>query len=179
MIAFVILALFPGASSAAKYIEPNENIELFELENIPLPQHSTQQIGKSLITIALRKHDASAANQQATARLLLLAMQLDPQNNRSYEISRALATAKAPPATPENQVKDSIASVRNYQKLFSNPQAGKQANKLALHLGDALKPLGAETAKQPDKADWKNAVPPLAAYQANEEKTPEQKAKQN
>ena len=177
MIAFVILALFPGASSAAKYIEPNENIELFELENIPLPQHSTQQIGKSLITIALRKHDASAANQQATARLLLLAMQLDPQNHRSHEISKALVAGKVPPSAPESQINDSIASVRNYQKLFSNPQAGKQANRLALHIGDALKPLGTHTANQPDKADWRGAISSLEAYQATEKKLPEDKPK--
>ena len=55
----IILAMTmtTSASRAAEYIEPDHTTELFQLEKIPLPQHRMQQLGKSLIIIALRKHD--------------------------------------------------------------------------------------------------------------------------
>ena len=55
----IILAMTTSVSRAAEYIEPDHTTELFQLEKIPLPQHRMQQLGKSLIIIALRKHDGS------------------------------------------------------------------------------------------------------------------------
>ena len=103
---FIILAMMTttSASRAAGYIEPDHTTELFQLEKIPLPQHRMQQLGKSLVIVALRKHDGSPIQQQATARLLLLAMQLDPQNKRPQEISQALVTGKSPPTSADHLI---------------------------------------------------------------------------
>ena len=123
-----------------------------------------QQLGKSLVIVALRKHDGSPIQQQATARLLLLAMQLDPQNKRPQEISQALVTGKNPPASADHLITKCTADIQNLQSLLSKPQARAEANQLALYMKDACKTLRPDGAKHQDGADWKGVLPALSAY---------------
>lgn len=160
----IILAMTISVSRAAEYIEPDHTTELFQLEKIHLPQHRMQQLGKSLAIIALRKHDSSPIQQQATARLLLLAMQLDPQNKRPQEISQALAAGKNPPASADHLITKCTADIQNLQSLLSKPQARAEANQLARYLKDACKTLRPDTSKHQDSANWKGVLPALSAY---------------
>ena len=178
---FIILAMMTttSASRAAGYIEPDYTTELFQLEKIPLPQHRMQQLGKSLVIVALRKHDGSPIQQQATARLLLLAMQLDPQNKRPQEISQALVTGKNPPASADHLITKCTADIQNLQSLLSKPQARAEANQLALYMKDACKTLRPDGAKHQDGADWKGVLPALTAYKTPIKNIPQAHIKTN
>ena len=178
---FIILAMMTttSASRAAGYIEPDHTTELFQLEKIPLPQHRMQQLGKSLVIVALRKHDGSPIQQQATARLLLLAMQLDPQNKRPQEISQALVTGKSPPASADHLIVKCTADIQNLQSLLSKPQARAEANQLALYMKDACKTLRPDGAKHQDGADWKGVLPALSAYKTPIKSIPQAPIKPN
>ncbi len=169
MLATTVITLLIGSTHAASYIEPDHTTELFQLEEIPLPQHRSQQLGKSLAIIAQRKHDASPANQLASARLLMLAMQLDPKNKRPYEISKALSAGKAPPATPQHLITQCLKEAKETQSLLSQPRAGAQANQLARLIKDACKTMQPKTNEAEDTADWKDILPSIAAYRATEE----------
>jgi len=169
-LAAIMISSIVNTTRAASYIEPDHTSELFQLEKIPLPQHRTQQLGKSLVIIALRKHDASPANQLASARLLLLAMQLDPKNKRPYEISKSLASAKIPPATPQDLVIQCLAEAQKIQSLLIKPRAGAQANQLARLIKDACKMIQPETYGDKDVADWKDTLPAITAYKTTEKK---------
>lgn len=170
IIAAMIAASIVNTIQAASYIEPDHTTELFQLEKIPLPQHRAQQLGKSLAIIAQRKHDGSPANQLASARLLLLAMQLDPKNKRPYEISKALASGKAPAATPQHLITQCLNEAKSIQSLLSKPRAGAQANLLARLIKDACKMIQPNTHGDKDVADWKKTLPVIAAYKADEKK---------
>ena len=178
---FIILAMMTttSASRAAGYIEPDHTTELFQLEKIPLPQHRMQQLGKSLVIVALRKHDGSPIQQQATARLLLLAMQLDPQNKRPQEISQALAAGKNPPASADHLITKCTADIQNLQSLLSKPQARAEANQLARYLKDACKTLRPDTSKHQDSANWKGVLPALSAYKTPIKNIPQAPPKPN
>ena len=175
----IILAMTTSVSRAAEYIEPDHTTELFQLEKIPLPQHRMQQLGKSLIIIALRKHDGSPTQQQATARLLLLAMQLDPQNKRPQEVSQALVTGKGPPTSADHLITKCTADIQNLQSLLSKPQARAEANQLARYLKDACKSLRPDTSKHKDGADWKGVLPALSAYKTPVKNIPQAPIKPN
>ena len=175
----IILAMTISVSRAAEYIEPDHTTELFELEKIHLPQHRMQQLGKSLAIIALRKHDSSPIQQQATARLLLLAMQLDPQNNRPQEISQALAAGKNPPASADHLITKCTADIQNLQSLLSKPQARAEANQLARYLKDACKTLRPDTSKHQDSANWKGVLPALSACKTPIKNIPQAPPKPN
>ena len=175
----IILAMTTSVSRAAEYIEPDHTTELFQLEKIPLPQHRMQQLGKSLIIIALRKHDGSPTQQQATARLLLLAMQLDPQNKRPQEVSQALVTGKNPPTSADHLITKCTADIQNLQGLLSKPQARAEANQLARYLKDACKSLRPDTSKHKDGADWKGVLPALSAYKTPVKNIPQAPIKPN
>ncbi|MGB2402289.1 MAG: hypothetical protein ACPIA7_02640 [Akkermansiaceae bacterium] len=170
LIAAMIAASIVNTIQAASYIEPDHTTELFQLEKIPLPQHRAQQLGKSLAIIAQRKHDGSPANQLASARLLLLAMQLDPKNKRPYEISKALASGKAPAATPQHLITQCLDEAKRIQSLLSKPRAGAQANLLARLIKDACKMIQPNTHGDKDVADWKKTLPAIASYKADEKK---------
>ena len=157
---------------AVKYVEPDNTTELFALENIPLPLHSMQELAEALLVIAQRKHDASPAHQQATGRVLLLAMQLDPQNKRSHEISKALASGKDLPAPADQLLQKSLAEVDACQRLLSKPGAGEQANILALQIMDVLTAVRPGAANRKDAGDWKGTLPALSGYQAIIQQTP-------
>ena len=175
----IILAMTISVSRAAEYIEPDHTTELFELEKIHLPQHRMQQLGKSLAIIALRKHDSSPIQQQATARLLLLAMQLDPQNKRPQEINQALAAGKNPPASADHLITKCTADIQNLQSLLSKPQARAEANQLARYLKDACKTLRPDTSKHQDSANWKGVLPALSAYKTPIKNIPQALPKPN
>ena len=175
----IILAMTTSVSRAAEYIEPDHTTELFQLEKIPLPQHRMQQLGKSLIIIALRTHDGSPIQQQATARLLLLAMQLDPQNKRPQEISKALVAGKNPPDSADHLMTKCTADIQNLQSLLSKPQARAEANQLALYMKDACKTLRPDTSKHKDGANWKGVLPALSAYKTPVKKIPQAPIKIN
>lgn len=175
----IILAMTTSVSRAAEYIEPDHTTELFQLEKIPLPQHRMQQLGKSLVIVALRKHDGSPIQQQATARLLLLAMQLDPQNKRPQEISQALVTGKSPPTSADHLIVKCTADIQNLQSLLSKPQARAEANQLALYMKDACKTLRPDGAKHQDGADWKGVLPALSAYKTPIKSIPQAPIKPN
>jgi hypothetical protein len=175
----IILAMTISVSRAAEYIEPDHTTELFQLEKIHLPQHRMQQLGKSLAIIALRKHDSSPIQQQATARLLLLAMQLDPQNKRPQEISQALAAGKNPPASADHLITKCTADIQNLQSLLSKPQARAEANQLARYLKDACKTLRPDTSKHQDSANWKGVLPTLSAYKTPIKNIPQAPPKPN
>lgn len=175
----IILAMTISVSRAAEYIEPDHTTELFQLEKIHLPQHRMQQLGKSLAIIALRKHDSSPIQQQATARLLLLAMQLDPQNKRPQEISQALAAGKNPPTSADHLITKCTADIQNLQSLLSKPQARAEANQLARYLKDACKTLRPDTSKHQDSANWKGVLPTLSAYKTPIKNIPQAPPKPN
>ena len=175
----IILAMTISVSRAAEYIEPDHTTELFQLEKIHLPQHRMQQLGKSLAIIALRKHDSSPIQQQATARLLLLAMQLDPQNKRPQEINQALAAGKNPPASADHLITKCAADIQNLQSLLSKPQARAEANQLARYLKDACKTLRPDTSKHQDSANWKGVLPALSAYKTPIKNIPQAPPKPN
>lgn len=175
----IILAMTISVSRAAEYIEPDHTTELFQLEKIHLPQHRMQQLGKSLAIIALRKHDSSPIQQQATARLLLLAMQLDPQNKRPQEISQALAAGKNPPTSADHLITKCTADIQNLQSLLSKPQARAEANQLARYLKDACKTLRPDTSKHQDSANWKGVLPALSAYKTPIKNIPQAPPKPN
>ena len=175
----IMLVMTTGVSRAAEYIEPDHTTELFQLEKIPLPQHRMQQLGKSLIIIALRTHDGSPIHQQATARLLLLAMRLDPQNKRPQEISKALVAGKNPPASADHLITKCTADIQNLQSLLSKPQARAEANQLALYMKDACKTLRPDTSKHKDGANWKGVLPALSAYKTPVKKIPQAPIKIN
>ena len=175
----IILAMTISVSRAAEYIEPDHTTELFQLEKIHLPQHRMQQLGKSLAIIALRKHDSSPIQQQATARLLLLAMQLDPQNKRPQEINQALAAGKNPPASADHLITKCTADIQNLQSLLSKPQARAEANQLARYLKDACKTLRPDTSKHQDSANWKGVLPALSAYKTPIKNIPQAPPKPN
>ena len=175
----IILAMTISVSRAAEYIEPDHTTELFQLEKIHLPQHRMQQLGKSLAIIALRKHDSSPIQQQATARLLLLAMQLDPQNKRPQEISQALSAGKNPPTSADHLITKCTADIQNLQSLLSKPQARAEANQLARYLKDACKTLRPDTSKHQDSANWKGVLPALSAYKTPIKNIPQAPPKPN
>ncbi len=175
----IILAMTISVSRAAEYIEPDHTTELFQLEKIHLPQHCMQQLGKSLAIIALRKHDSSPIQQQATARLLLLAMQLDPQNKRPQEISQALSAGKNPPTSADHLITKCTADIQNLQSLLSKPQARAEANQLARYLKDACKTLRPDTSKHQDSANWKGVLPALSAYKTPIKNIPQAPPKPN
>ncbi|MDG1357310.1 MAG: hypothetical protein P8P36_03865 [Akkermansiaceae bacterium] len=171
LIAALVHTSLISTTQAASYIEPDHTTELFQLEEIPLPQHRSQQLGKSLAIIAQRKHDASPANQLASARLLMLAMQLDPKNKRPYEISKALSLGKVSPATPQHLITQCLNDAQETQSLLSQPRAGAQANQLARLIKDACKTMQPKTNGDEDTADWKDILPSIAAYRAAEKVT--------
>lgn len=149
---------------AVKYIEPDHTTELFALEHIPLPRHSMQDLANALLIAAQRKHDASPTHQQATGRILLLAMQLEPHNKRAFEINNALAAGKALPAPEGQLLQQSLSKVDVFQRLLSKPEAGKQANMLAVYIEDVRSALKPGAAHRKDTADWKGTLPALNGY---------------
>ncbi|MGB2351548.1 MAG: hypothetical protein ACPH9O_07980 [Akkermansiaceae bacterium] len=164
-IAAATIAGIAELDGAVKYIEPNHTTELFALEHIPLPRHSMQDLANALLVAAQRKHDGSATHQQATGRLLLLAMQLEPHNKRAFDISKALASGKSFPAPAGQLLQKSLLEVDAYQLLLSKPEAGEQANMLALYIEDIRSALRPGAAHRKDTTDWQGTLPALNGYQ--------------
>lgn len=169
----ILMVIMAGRGTAAAYIAPDDSTELFQLEKIPLQVHDIKELSQNLMVIARRKHDASPASQQASGRLLLLAMQLDPLNPQVHEANKALSSGKNLPVAQDSALNASQARLQFFQRWLASRKAGPEANKLANYLSDATKTLRPETIKNKDLGDWQGTLPPLTQYSAPQQQPPQ------
>ncbi|MCP5537168.1 MAG: hypothetical protein H7A51_13185 [Akkermansiaceae bacterium] len=158
------MVLLPGSGHAAAYIKPDDSKEIFKLEKIPLQVDSMRELSKHLVVIARREHDASPAEQRATAQLLALAIRLDPASQDARETNDALAGKKHLQPSGESSMNTAKARLRFFSRWLANPEAGQDANQLSAYITDATKTLKAETAGNTDLANWSGIVPDVDRY---------------
>ena len=147
---------------AASYTRPNESKELFRLEKIPLQVTNTKEISQLLTLLALREQDATPEELRTTAQLLALAMRLDPVNKDARETDKAFKQKKVQRITTIKELQAAQSKLRFYKQWLESPDAGSDANALALHLTDATKTLNPETINNTEVADWTGILPPIA-----------------
>lgn len=162
--ASLLWAVMAGPTMAARYIKPNADAELFQLEKILLQVHHMRELSQHLVVLACREQSHSPADQRATAQLLALAMRLDPTNGDARATNRARAEGSQPETAQETQLLKSQARVIFFQRWLSTPEAGNEANLLATYLADATKVLRPDALNQADVANWSGVLPPLRRY---------------
>lgn len=164
IICVTFLTMIAGAH-AAKYIQPNESKELFKVEKIPLQVDSMKELSRHLTALARRNQDASPAQRRGTAQLLALAMRLNSANQRARETDQAMRKNETLPSPQEESILKAKARLRFFQRWLATPDAGADANTLALYITDATRILREETLNDSDQADWAGVLPPLDKYQ--------------
>jgi len=178
ILALLFQVSFSGELTAANYTRPNDTKELFPLEKLPLPRHSMKELSMQLVTLALRPQKDTPRERRANAKLLALAMQLDPTNQTARKIDKALSQHPLSDFETESTIKSIQPQLLHYQKRLSTPEAGTTANQLAKYLSDATQILKLNQKAHPDSADWTGVVPPISAYTAPKKTTPKTKKSQ-
>lgn len=144
---------------AAKYISPDESKELFKVEKIPLQVDSMRELSKHLTALACREQDDSSTQRRGTAQMLAVAMRLNSANQLARETDQAMRKNESVTAPAPDAILKAKSRLRFFQRWLSNPDAGTDANALALYIADATRVLNTETLNAAEQANWSNILP--------------------
>jgi hypothetical protein len=112
----------------------------------------------------------TAAERQAAARMLALAMALDPANANARELLAAYQNGAQKPEPDAGQLGKSLARIWQLVAWLETPEAGENGQALAACLKDVLvisdpkHPRAAALRKAGEKGAWAGWVPGIDAY---------------
>lgn len=162
--------LVAGSMSHGRFAPPNERSVAFRRDQIPLDAATMSGVSRQMVALARAQAMSTPAGRRDAARMLALALALDPQNSaarelvRSYEQNAPHVGGPAPTAVEMDPLWRIIA-------WLEDPESGGQGRVLAALLSEvaavalpddprAKKHTGRESAA------WHGWVPPLDAYEA-------------
>jgi hypothetical protein len=161
--------LVAGSMSHGQFAPPSDGSVAFRRDQIPLDAATMSGVSRQMVALARAQAMSTPAGRRDAARMLALALALDPQNSdasellRSYQQNAPHVGGPAPTAVEMKPLWRIIA-------WLEDPESGGQGRVLAALLSDvaavalpddprAKKHTGRESAA------WDGWVPPLDAYE--------------
>ncbi len=153
---------------ATVYVKPSI-APTFRVDTITLDVDRIKRISNSLTILSARQHDPMDAKAlQLNAKLLSLAMQLNPQNKIASAVNEAYARADHTSFAASKLVIDSFESLLHYSRFLETQRNYKSNLDLALLIKDCLFEIN-KTDKslvrhEVDPKRWSN-IPAIQEYQ--------------
>lgn len=153
----------------SRFTPPNEGSVAFRRDQLPLDAATMSGISRQLVSLARAQTMSTATGRRDAARMLALALALDPQNSaardtvRSYQQNAPHAGGPVPTAGEMEPLWRIIA-------WLEDPESGGQGRALAALLSDVAAvalpdhPRAKEHSGR-ECAAWNGWVPPLDAYE--------------
>jgi hypothetical protein len=163
---------------AGEFAPPAVGPVAFRRDRIPLNADAMAGLSQNLETLARALPGETAAERQAAARMLALAMALDPANARARELLAAYQNGARKPEPDAGQLGKSLARIWQLVAWLETPEAGENGQALAACLKDVLvisdprHPRAAALREDGEKGAWAGWVAGIDAYGAEKTATP-------
>lgn len=159
---------------AAQFAPPAAGPVAFRRDRIPIEAATMAELSRHLETLALALPAQTASERLAAARMLALAMALDPSNASARELAAAYQNGRRKPETDAVRLGKSHARIWQAIAWLETPEAGVHAQALAACLKDVAAfsdpehPRSAALREQGEQGAWAGWVPDIQAYEPHE-----------
>ena len=159
---------------AADFAPPTSAPAPFRRDRIPLAVGTMTGLSRSLETIARALPGETAAERQAAARALALAMALDPANEEPRKLLDIYQNGGSADEPDASALAGSQARIWQLIAWLETPEAGTNGQSLAFCLKDVMAvadpkhPRSAALREAGEKGSWSGWVPDIDAYESRE-----------
>ncbi len=166
------LALFTLCACAADFAPPAIGPVAFRRDRVPLAVWTMAGLSRNFDTIARALPGETAAQRQAAARALALAIALDPSNEEPRKLLEIYQNGPRTPDADAARLAESQARIWQLIAWLETPEAGEQGQALAFCLQDVMAvsdpkhPQAATLREGGDKGAWAGWVPDIHAYES-------------
>jgi hypothetical protein len=157
---------------AADFAPPAIGPVAFRRDQVPLAAWTMAGLSRNLGTIARALPGETAAQRQAAARALALAIALDPANEEPRKLIDIYQNGRRTPDADVARLAESQARIWQLIAWLQTPEAGPQGQALASCLQDVIAvsdpkhPQAAALREAGDKGAWAGWVPDIHAYES-------------
>ena len=138
-LSLLALCLTQATISAAIYVAPQcEDTVLIKSDRIPLGTNTIKWLSTYLSNIAEQQSGGTARELRASAKLIAIAEQLDPTNNKLKEAKETLISASKSPQLKPNKVEGDQQRFASIINFLADSESEKQGQILANLTRDAL-----------------------------------------
>lgn len=166
------LAVFSLCACAADFAPPAIGPVAFRRDRLPIAAWTMAGLSRNLDTIARTLPGDTAAQRQAAARALALAIALDPANEESRKLLEIYQNGPRTPDADAARLAESQARIWQLIAWLETPEAGEHGQALSLCLQDVMAvsdpkhPQAATLREGGDKGAWAGWVPDIHAYES-------------
>jgi hypothetical protein len=159
---------------AADFAPPAMGPVAFRRDQMPLAAWTMAGLSRHLDTIARALPGETAAERQAAARTLALAIALDPSNEEPRKLLELYQNGPRTPDADAARLAESQARIWQLIAWLETPEAGPQGQSLAFCLQDVMAvadpkhPRAAGLREAGEKGAWAGWVPDIRAYEAGQ-----------
>jgi hypothetical protein len=162
---------------AADFTAPAPGPVAFRIDRIPLNRDTMRKLAADLVTTASGLPGATAAERQAIARALAMAVALEPAPEIPRQLLAVYQNGRRPPAPDAANLATSHARVWRLIGWLESPEAGAPAGTLADCLKDVMAyadfkhPRAAALREAGARGAWTGWVPDIHAYEPQQAST--------
>jgi hypothetical protein len=179
------LAGFPLSLSAADFAPPAMGPVAFRRDQMPLAGWTMAGLSRHLDAVARALPGETAAQRQAAARALAVAIALDPANEDPRKLLELYQNGPRTPDADAARLAESQARIWQLIAWLETAEAGPQGQALASCLQDVMAvadpghPRSAALRQAGDKGAWAGWVPEIRAYEAGQTVPPPRTGSEN
>ncbi|MFC5050801.1 hypothetical protein ACFPK9_09255 [Rubritalea spongiae] len=163
--------LYASAAETAVYVPPSDTVFL-KVDQIPLDVERMHELASTLLEVAASPRERTAEALQACAKLVAIAAQLDPKNEKIEPVNTTLLTLSPNPSDESNQSFNDAQLALTFHFLKQKEQ-GSEAKQLADRLNTSLHVLYPNNPHFKNdtttSVSWENIVAPLAEFTVDPE----------
>lgn len=138
-LSILALCITQATSVAATYVAPkSEDRILIEVDKIPLDTDTIKWVGSYLSNLAEQQVGGTALELRSSAKLIAIAQQLDPSNNRFKEANSALVSAQKPAPLDPTKSEQHQRRLWTIINFLASSEGSDQGRVLAALTMDAL-----------------------------------------
>lgn len=149
----------------ARFASPFDVPPPFRRDRLPLETTAMSNLSHGLSAVARAQKPTTPESYRNIAKLLALALGLDPGNPVARKTIEALASNQALENKRDIDTKALTKMIQNHINWLKSPEAGPDGNLLATCLIDAW-PYEASNRAEQESPIWDGWIPALASYEA-------------
>jgi hypothetical protein len=155
----------------ARFASPFDVPPPFRRDRLPLETTAMSNLSHGLSAVARARKPTTPESYRNIAKLLALALGLDPGNPVARKTIEALSTNQALENKRDIDTRALTKMIQNHINWLQSPEAGPDGNLLATCLIDAW-PYAASNRPDQESPIWDGWIPALASYEAAVLETP-------
>lgn len=168
----VVLGFAVATTCVAEFAPPAEGPVAFRRDRLSLDTDTMAKLSSQLVVLARGVGMESAVDRRTVARMLALALALDPGKVEARTLISTFENApdRSRPAS-DAAIDKNLSRVWQTLDWLEQPQAGSDAHALAaclldiLAVADPQNPRSLAAHDRADRGTWGSWIPPLAAYE--------------